>query len=129
MYHAREMGLKAGRKTTDSRRRADLFRRAVVLTRVGLDQFVLTPVMVSVFFSSMSLMEGKGIEGAKEKLSQAYWPTLQKNWGVFSASESDSQLSITSADRSTSPVPVQLLNFALVPAHLRIGECFCSPAA
>ncbi|SCZ99520.1 BZ3500_MvSof-1268-A1-R1_Chr3-1g06059 [Microbotryum saponariae] len=71
-----------------------------VATRVGLDQFVLTPVLVSVFYTSMALSEGQGIQGAKERVRSAWWPTLQKNWGLF--------------------IPVQIANFAIVPAHLRL---------
>lgn len=59
--------------------------RTVVLTRVGLDQFVLTPVLVGVFFTSMSLMEGKGIDEAKRRVKNFWFPTLQKNWSLFSA--------------------------------------------
>lgn len=53
---------------------------------MGLDQFVLTPGMVALFFTSMSLLEGKGLQGGREKIAQAWWPTLQKNWMLFSAS-------------------------------------------
>ncbi|KDE06585.1 hypothetical protein MVLG_03081 [Microbotryum lychnidis-dioicae p1A1 Lamole] len=73
---------------------------ALVATRVGLDQFVLTPVLVGVFYTSMALSEGYGIQGAKERVRFAWWPTLQKNWGLF--------------------IPVQVANFAIVPAHLRL---------
>ncbi|KAM0752217.1 integral membrane protein [Meredithblackwellia eburnea MCA 4105] len=73
---------------------------ALVAARVGLDQFVLTPVLVGVFFTSMSLMEGKGIEEAKRRISTSWAPTLVKNWGLF--------------------IPVQLANFSIVPAHLRL---------
>lgn len=40
---------------------------AVVAARVGLDQFVLTPVMVGVFFSSMALGEGKGVDEVQRR--------------------------------------------------------------
>ncbi|SCV71183.1 BQ2448_2771 [Microbotryum intermedium] len=73
---------------------------ALVATRVGLDQFVLTPVLVSVFYSSMAIAEGKGLQGAQDRVRSAWWPTLQKNWGLF--------------------IPVQIANFAIVPAHLRL---------
>ncbi|KAI5476154.1 hypothetical protein MNV49_000372 [Pseudohyphozyma bogoriensis] len=73
---------------------------ALVATRVGLDQFVLTPVMVGAFFTSMSLLEGKGIEEAKRRIETSWQPTLIRNWGVF--------------------IPVQLANFSVVPPHLRL---------
>ncbi|KZP28747.1 hypothetical protein FIBSPDRAFT_1039477 [Athelia psychrophila] len=67
--------------------------------RVALDQGVLTPGVVAFFFSSMTLMEGKGFGDVKERLDKAYQPTLLRNWCVF--------------------VPTQIINFALVPHHLR----------
>ncbi|GLB38070.1 putative peroxisomal membrane protein PXMP2 4 family protein [Lyophyllum shimeji] len=71
--------------------------RAVV-TRVGLDQGALTPVAVAFFFGSMSTLEGKPLE-AVERIQAAYVPTIIRNWGVF--------------------LPTQIINFALVPHHLR----------
>lgn len=75
----------------------------------------------------MSLMEGKGIDGAKDRISSQWWPTLQRNWALFCRSPSldlpsHRCLSLT-MKRSFSPrcvVPVQILNFAVIPAHLRI---------
>ncbi|KAF8529852.1 hypothetical protein JB92DRAFT_2782666 [Gautieria morchelliformis] len=72
-----------------------------IAVRVGLDQVVLSPVAVVFFFSSMTFIEGKGIEEAKKRVSAAYFPTLLRNWGVF--------------------LPTQIVNFAIVPAHLRFG--------
>ncbi|EGN92058.1 hypothetical protein SERLA73DRAFT_191631 [Serpula lacrymans var. lacrymans S7.3] len=70
-----------------------------VIYRVWLDQAVLTPVAVGFFFGSMSIMEGKGIAGAQERITSAYTPTLIRNWTVF--------------------IPTQIINFAIVPHHLR----------
>ncbi|KAH7924111.1 hypothetical protein BV22DRAFT_533909 [Leucogyrophana mollusca] len=70
-----------------------------VIYRVWLDQAVLTPVAVGFFFGTMSILEGKGISGAQERISSAYTPTLIRNWGVF--------------------IPTQIINFAIVPHHLR----------
>jgi len=67
--------------------------------RVTLDQGVLAPGIIALFFTSMSLMEGKGLPDVKERLRQKYHQTLMRNWGVF--------------------VPTQLINFAFVPHHLR----------
>ncbi|KAG6907927.1 hypothetical protein DXG01_006857 [Tephrocybe rancida] len=69
-----------------------------VVTRVGLDQLVLTPVAVAFFFGSMSTLEGKPHE-AVERIQNAYVPTIIRNWGVF--------------------LPTQIINFAIVPRHLR----------
>ncbi|KAH7882591.1 hypothetical protein F5I97DRAFT_277273 [Phlebopus sp. FC_14] len=70
-----------------------------VIYRVWLDQAILTPVAVGFFFSTMSIMEGKGVAGAVDRISTAYQPTLFRNWGVF--------------------IPAQIINFAVVPHHLR----------
>ncbi|KAG0700340.1 hypothetical protein DFH29DRAFT_932631 [Suillus ampliporus] len=70
-----------------------------VIYRVWLDQAILTPVAVGFFFGTMSIMEGKGISGAQDRISTAYTPTLIRNWGVF--------------------IPTQIINFAIVPHHLR----------
>ncbi|KAF8837526.1 hypothetical protein BDN67DRAFT_1013811 [Paxillus ammoniavirescens] len=70
-----------------------------VVYRVWLDQAVLTPVAVGFFFGTMSILEGKGISGAKERISANYQSTLIRNWTVF--------------------IPTQIINFAIVPPHLR----------
>ncbi|KAK4697141.1 hypothetical protein P7C70_g8260, partial [Phenoliferia sp. Uapishka_3] len=75
-------------------------RTGIILAKVGLDQFVLTPVLVATFFTTQALMEGKGIEEAKRRVDTSWAPTLLKNWGLF--------------------IPVQLANFSIVPAHLRL---------
>ncbi|KAL4062823.1 hypothetical protein V8B97DRAFT_1905126 [Scleroderma yunnanense] len=62
-----------------------------------LDQAILTPVAVA--FCTMSILEGKGLPGAAERIRTAYEPTLIRNWAVF--------------------IPTQIVNFALVPHHLR----------
>lgn len=45
---------------------------------------MLTPVMVGLFFTSMSVLEGGGLEEAKKRISTSWEPTLYKNWGLFS---------------------------------------------
>jgi len=70
-----------------------------VMYKVYLDQSVFTPVVVGFFFGSMTLMEGKTIADAQERIKQSYVPTLLRNWCVF--------------------VPTQVINFAFVPPHLR----------
>ncbi|KAI0080582.1 hypothetical protein K474DRAFT_1657734 [Panus rudis PR-1116 ss-1] len=70
-----------------------------VLYRVYLDQFVFSPGVVAFFFGSMTLLEGKGVSDATERIKEAYVPTLLRNWGVF--------------------IPTQVINFAFVPHHLR----------
>jgi len=67
--------------------------------RVYLDQAVLTPAAVAFFFTSMSILEGRGFGEAWNRLNSAYVPTLLRNWGVF--------------------IPAQIINFSVVPNHLR----------
>ncbi|EJU04360.1 hypothetical protein DACRYDRAFT_20915 [Dacryopinax primogenitus] len=71
-----------------------------VLLKVGLDQFVFTPGLIAVFFTSMTLMEGKGSEEVGRRLHGAWAPTLVRNWGVF--------------------IPTQLVNFSVVPLQHRL---------
>ncbi|GAA5822535.1 hypothetical protein JCM10212_004237 [Sporobolomyces blumeae] len=68
--------------------------------RVAADQFLFTPVMVGVFFTSQTFLEGKGIDEAQRRLRESWWPTLQKNWQLW--------------------IPTQAANFAIVPVHLRL---------
>ncbi|OSD00772.1 hypothetical protein PYCCODRAFT_1437118 [Trametes coccinea BRFM310] len=70
-----------------------------VVYRVYLDQGVFTPMVVGMFFGSLTLLEGKSVTAAKERIKEAYVPTLIRNWGVF--------------------IPTQIVNFAIVPPHLR----------
>ncbi|TDL21241.1 hypothetical protein BD410DRAFT_790000 [Rickenella mellea] len=72
--------------------------RAVVY-RTWLDQAILTPPAVVFFFTGMTFLEGKGVGEATRRVEQAYVPTLLRNWSVF--------------------IPTQIINFAVVPAHLR----------
>ncbi|KAN0080428.1 Mpv17 / PMP22 family domain containing protein [Tylopilus felleus] len=72
-----------------------------VIYRVWLDQALLAPVAVGFFFGTMSILEGKGTSGAVERINENYQPTLIRNWCVF--------------------IPTQIINFAVVPHHLRFG--------
>ncbi|KAJ7359762.1 hypothetical protein DFH08DRAFT_416647 [Mycena albidolilacea] len=69
-----------------------------IVYRVWLDQCVLTPGAVIVFFGSMALLEGKPND-IVPRIGAGYVPTLLRNWAVF--------------------VPTQIINFWLVPPHLR----------
>ncbi|KAJ7099897.1 hypothetical protein B0H15DRAFT_817972 [Mycena belliarum] len=69
-----------------------------IVYRVWLDQCILTPGAVVVFFGSMAVLEGKPRE-AVPRIGAGYVPTLLRNWCVF--------------------VPTQIINFWLVPPHLR----------
>lgn len=82
------------------RTNASLFGFTELISRVAADQFLFTPVMVGVFFTSQTFLEGKGIDEAQKRLRDSWWPTLQKNWQLW--------------------IPTQGINFALVPVHLRL---------
>ncbi|BGP07854.1 Protein required for ethanol metabolism [Rhodotorula toruloides] len=73
---------------------------ATTVARVGVDQFVLTPCVLTLFFTCQSLLEGKGFSEARNRIENKWWPTIQKNWGTW--------------------IPVQLINFSVVPLHLRL---------
>ncbi|WVQ95538.1 protein SYM1 [Kwoniella sp. CBS 9459] len=51
--------------------------------RVGLDQFVFAPIVLSGFFTAMTLMEGKDMNAVKQKWTEAFVPTLKANWSLF----------------------------------------------
>ncbi|TCD65404.1 Protein required for ethanol metabolism [Steccherinum ochraceum] len=70
-----------------------------VLYKTYLDQGVFTPGVVAFFFGSMTLLEGKGLTDAADRISDNYVSTLIRNWGVF--------------------IPAQAINFTFVPPHLR----------
>ncbi|KAF8323939.1 hypothetical protein DL93DRAFT_2070069 [Clavulina sp. PMI_390] len=58
-------------------------KTAQVAGRVALDQFVFTPVVLSVFFTATTLMEGRSLADAQKKLETSYKPTLLANWTLF----------------------------------------------
>ncbi|KAJ9116179.1 hypothetical protein QFC20_000859 [Naganishia adeliensis] len=47
-------------------------KAATTVARVGLDQLVAAPVIISTFFTVMSFMEGKSMEDAKKKIDTSY---------------------------------------------------------
>ncbi|KAJ9103148.1 hypothetical protein QFC21_002570 [Naganishia friedmannii] len=53
------------------------------IARVGLDQFVAAPTIISTFFMVMSRMEGKSWQDGQTKIKTTLVPTLQANWMVF----------------------------------------------
>ena len=40
--------------------------------------------VVALFFGANTLLEGKSVDDAKERISEAYVPTLVRNWYVLS---------------------------------------------
>lgn len=98
-----------------------------IATRVFLDQGVLTPGAVVFFFSSMAALEGKP-DQALPRLESAYVPTLLRNWSVreISGKRLCFFLSLGSCALTCGFivyrgvfVPVQLLNFGVVPPQFR----------
>lgn len=70
-------------------------------TRVAVDQLGFAPfVGVPLYFVAISLMEGKSTNQIQEGLREKWWPTVKANWVVWPA--------------------VQVVNFAFIPAHLRL---------
>lgn len=77
----------------------------VIVKKVVLDVFVLGPVEVFIFFSCMNIMEGER-ERYSQELREKFWPTVKKEVSFW--------------------VPVQLINFILLPASVRmafVGVC------
>ncbi|KAF8260528.1 hypothetical protein EI94DRAFT_1748129 [Lactarius quietus] len=70
-----------------------------VIYRTWLDQTLMAPLVAGWFFTSMSVMEGKGTSGVVDSLSTKYAPTLMRGWLVFT--------------------PAQIVNFAVVPPQFR----------
>ncbi|MBW0479679.1 hypothetical protein O181_019394 [Austropuccinia psidii MF-1] len=70
------------------------------LVKLSLDQLVAAPTMLAFFFTTMNYLEGNDLQQAEERLREKWGPTLFKNWLVF--------------------IPLQAVNFTLVPSHLRL---------
>ncbi|XP_020288002.1 mpv17-like protein isoform X2 [Pseudomyrmex gracilis] len=70
----------------------------IILTKLFADQFLLTPPLLVVFFTSMSLMEAKS--DIFEECRIKFLHTFQTSCGYW--------------------LPVQLINFMLVPPSLRV---------
>jgi len=47
------------------------------------DQALFAPVIISAFFVSNELLDGKPIKSAKSKLDMDLWPTIKANWTVW----------------------------------------------
>ncbi|KAG9305446.1 hypothetical protein G9A89_021164 [Geosiphon pyriformis] len=71
-----------------------------VCKRTVVDQLAFAPIGLAVFFSVIGLLEGNGIQGIKEKFSEAYIPALKANYAIW-------------------PL-VQLINFRFLPLRYRV---------
>lgn len=68
--------------------------------KVGVDQLGFAPLGLPFYFGCMSLLEGKGLCAAREKIKSQWWDTLKTNWCIW-------------------PI-FQLANFSLVPVQHRL---------
>jgi protein Mpv17 len=72
-------------------------QRRTILARVAADQFVFTPINLTLFLSSMAALEGAS---PRERLESKYLGALRMNWTIWP--------------------PVQLANFSIVPLEHRV---------
>jgi len=73
---------------------------AGLIKSVSADQLGFAPIILGTFFTYLCLLEGKGAEATKLKLSQDLPPTIVNNWFLW--------------------VPTQIINFKFVPEFLRL---------
>jgi len=55
--------------------------------RVLVDQVFMAPIGLSVFLSSMAVMEGRGLEHIRGRFKDIYQPVLLANWKVWPAAQ------------------------------------------
>ncbi|PWN40657.1 hypothetical protein IE81DRAFT_213736 [Ceraceosorus guamensis] len=75
-------------------------KAATLGTKVLLDQVIMSPLIISIFFTATNFLEGKPFSAAQEKLKTSWLPTYKAAVGVWA--------------------PVQAINFSIVPPHLRL---------
>jgi len=71
-----------------------LFKRVVV------DQVFMAPIGLSLFLSSMAVMEGRDLEHIRARFADIYQPVMLANWKVWPAA--------------------QFINFRFMPLHYRV---------
>jgi len=70
------------------------------LKKLALDELLYDPFCIVLFFTVISILEGKNLSQVKDKIVKEYWVTQKMSWRIW-------------------PI-VQLINFAVVPGNLRI---------
>jgi hypothetical protein len=65
-----------------------------------LDELIYDPFCIVFFYTVIGLLEGKDFQQIKQTVATQWWPTQKMSWRVW-------------------PI-VQLINFSVVPGHLRI---------
>uniref|UniRef100_A0A7S2ZQR1 Peroxisomal membrane protein MPV17 n=1 Tax=Rhodosorus marinus TaxID=101924 RepID=A0A7S2ZQR1_9RHOD len=71
-----------------------------LIKSVSVDQLGFAPIILGTFFTYLCVLEGKGAEATRLKLSQDLPPTVVNNWFLW--------------------VPTQIINFKYVPEFLRL---------
>eukprot|EP01114_Cavostelium_apophysatum_P018105 TRINITY_DN552_c0_g1_i2.p1 TRINITY_DN552_c0_g1~~TRINITY_DN552_c0_g1_i2.p1 ORF type:complete len:188 (+),score=24.76 TRINITY_DN552_c0_g1_i2:110-673(+) len=70
------------------------------IKKLALDELLYDPFCIVFFFTVIGILEGNSFAHIKQKLVKEYWPTQKASWALWPA--------------------VQLVNFSVVPGHLRI---------
>lgn len=78
--------------------------RKIIVRKLLLDQFVLTPPLLVIFFTGMSLMEMR--ERPLEECRKKFLPTFERSCLFW--------------------LPAQTINFLLIPPHMRIVYMGCA---
>lgn len=75
------------------------------LFRVAVDQTLFAPMLIPIYFGCLTVMEGKSLAAAKQKIDDGWWETLKRSWYIWP--------------------PFQLLNFSVVPVQHRLLAVNC----
>lgn len=78
----------------------NLSKMGNTILRVSADQILFAPFGLLLYFSSLSVMEGKDMDALKSKLQGQWWSTLKTNWIVWPF--------------------FQFVNFSIVPVYYRL---------
>jgi len=71
-----------------------------VLKKLAADELLFDPFCIVFFYTVISILERKNPSEIKDRIVENYWPTQKASWKLW-------------------PM-VQLVNFAVIPGHLRI---------
>ena len=54
-----------------------------VSIKVGLDQFLLAPFLINMYFFFNEILQGKGYEGYAKRFENEYWNTVTSCWMLW----------------------------------------------
>ena len=54
-----------------------------VSIKVGLDQFLLAPILINIYFFLNEFLQGKGYEGYAKRFENEYWNTVTSCWKLW----------------------------------------------